>query len=278
MMPKALFLALALLAHDGLSRSTLSGTLVVAAPSKDGLVICADRRLMAGDNVATDNYNKLRILGSKAVFVATNRAIVKNADTGNDLFNAFTIVEHFFKGKDEADLSKYWHGLSLTLLQEYDAMLKLSPRDKWPQSGRPPDYQLFQVITFYLDPDGKGSHGDITVLFNRASNKHLQANFKEVKGINGPEMFGNSALVIELTKPTGKPIDHIRYDSVIKRFISPDFDARRASREDATDFGRRFIRYTSEFLKLVPDVLEDVSPICDCVLLSKSGISELTPK
>ncbi len=277
-MPKALFLALALLVHNGQPVNTLSGTLVVAAPSRDGLVICADRRLMAEDKVATDNYNKLRILGSNAVFSATNRTIVKNADTGDDLFNAFTVVEKFFEGRDVADVSKHWHGLSITLMQEYDAMLKLSPRDKWPRSGDPPDYQLFQVITFYLEPNGKGSMMIIKVLFNKASKQHLQPAFLEVKGISRPQIFGNSALISEAIKPTGKPIDHIRYDPVIKRFISPDFDASRASRQDATEFGRKFIRYTNEFLKLVSGALEDVSPICDCVLLSKSGISDLTSK
>src|SRR5690348_13024595 len=52
---------------------TLHGTLVVAVPVRNGLVVCSDKRLYNADaGTYTDDNIKIRQAGQDALFVATN--------------------------------------------------------------------------------------------------------------------------------------------------------------------------------------------------------------
>ena len=66
-------LILATLAANAARAQGLRGTLVVAVPVREGLVVCADKRLYNNDTgTFTDGNVKIRKVDDHSLFVATN--------------------------------------------------------------------------------------------------------------------------------------------------------------------------------------------------------------
>jgi len=79
-------------AQDELS-SPVGGTLVVAVPVQQGLVVCSDKRLY-NDTAGTyrDDYVKIHQVGQNALFVATHTTGFLNKATGKMDFDIFDVA------------------------------------------------------------------------------------------------------------------------------------------------------------------------------------------
>src|SRR5687768_979202 len=82
------------------------GTCVVAIPSREGLVICADRLITDDDDQALGDESKIHVC-PRGAFVITGKAAFGITASGRDLFDAVQITERYLDGKILEQIN--WH-------------------------------------------------------------------------------------------------------------------------------------------------------------------------
>jgi hypothetical protein len=102
---------------------SLRGTIVVAVPVMDGLIVCADKRLY-NDQAGTysDDNVKIRKISDRALFVATNTIGFYDSKSRTMAFNAFDVTEKFVATHNLSEGKLFWEGLKKEInarLREY---------------------------------------------------------------------------------------------------------------------------------------------------------------
>src|SRR5215213_6853342 len=92
--------------------SPVRGTIVVAVPVRDGLVVCADKRLFNVQSATfTDTNIKIRKVSNSALFVATNTVGFYDNRSRTMSFDAFEITEKFVASHQLSEGKRFWDGL-----------------------------------------------------------------------------------------------------------------------------------------------------------------------
>src|SRR5215470_13677703 len=89
------------------------GTQIVSVTTKDGWVVCGDKRLYDEIRGDRDVAEKVRNARNVAIFDATGASII--ATTDGDLFNAEDEVDHFLSNEPFTDEPAFWQNLLTSL-------------------------------------------------------------------------------------------------------------------------------------------------------------------
>jgi hypothetical protein len=257
------------------------GTLVVALATKDGLVVCADKRTydwMRGD---LDNEVKIRNLGTATLISSTGLVkfydILTNRVNGQQSlrlgFDANAVATEYFETHGFDNSESFWKGFTEYLSSAFQAYIGARPFAHWPETGDPPDNALFQLAIFFLDalkqPDAvyvrfgyiKSNPPPISVSYFRES-----ANiFQEVK----PVVLGSVTVWKELETGRDERFNDIRTETQLMRFVRDRPLVNTVTIQAGLTFARRLITVTSQRTQLIENTNSHVGTTNDCALLSK---------
>ena len=242
------------------SPAFLIGSLVVAIPSRDGLIICADKRRIIGDQVE-DNFSKLFLIRPGLALAVTGYPTFFYK--GQVEFDAFDISKRVLRqSTSSADVQGYVADLAERLRSEFETEAKsYDPAD--PLKDNPPTYVLFQVGIFSLRSDQKPNLSLIQIEYHKPST--VTTNVVQ----QGPETFeklgitalGDAQLVRELKEGHDPTFDHLRNDPSFMRFINSTVPAREESAASVESFANRFIQEAHK-------TSSKIGPTCECVHLT----------
>src|SRR5215831_10843829 len=101
------------------------GTQIVSVTTKDGWVVCGDKRLYDEIRGDRDVAQKVRNARNVAIFDATGASII--ATTDGDLFNAEDEVDHFLSHEPFTDEQAFWQNLLTSLTGPLKETIRLHP-------------------------------------------------------------------------------------------------------------------------------------------------------
>lgn len=239
-------------------QETLRGTIVVAVPVREGLVVCADKRLYNDQSATfTDDNVKIRKVSSKAMFVATSTIGFYDPRTRTMVFNAFDVTERYAANHDLSQGKPFWDGLK----KEIDARLRdyfaARTYGEWPPSDRASSNLLFNLIFYTTERDRAYSY-TLRVFYEKAKTPIITIPDPIREEIKSTKLAGKGREVMEFISKT--PL--VSSDPMIVRFGAPQIDRASTSSTDATAFARKLIRLTSTG---VPKA--NASPASDCAML-----------
>ncbi len=238
----------------------LIGSLVIAIPSRDGLIICADKRRIVANKVE-DNFSKLFLIRPGLAFAVTGYPtfIYK----GQVEFDAFDICKRVLKqSTSSADVQEHVTELAGSLRTEFETEAKsYNPAD--PLKDAPPSYVLFQVGVFSLRSDQRPNLSLIQLEYHKPSTVTTSV-LQE-----GPETFeklgitalGDASLLRELREGHDHAFDQFRNDPSFMRFINSTVSAKEESAASVESFANRFIQEAHK-------ASAKIGPICECVQLT----------
>jgi hypothetical protein len=241
---------------------SLRGTIVVAVPVMDGLIVCADKRLY-NDQAGTysDDNVKIRKISDRALFVATNTIGFYDSKSRTMAFNAFDVTEKFVATHNLSEGKLFWEGLKKEInarLREYFAKRSYA---EWPPSDKASNNLLFNLIFYTTDGDRAYSH-TLRVFYEKARTPVITIPDPIREEIRTTKLAGKGREVMQFISMT--PM--IANDPMIVRFGQGSLDRKSTTATDATAFARKLIRVTSTG---VPRA--NVSPVADCAMLGQTG-------
>jgi hypothetical protein len=249
-----------------------SGSLVVAIPSQDGLVIVSDRKVTTINPLAITTYGDERKIESINKFygftVTGRRREQGNVGDQNLVFNSPEIVKEFFKDNGEINLDpETLEALANKLMSSYLPILK-SKATSLPKNS---EKDLLAVLLYGYNVQLQEYQLRMIRILYTVSNKlflrwegssYKELDFKSSK----VSSLGESFLVIELQNGNKKEFDELRSTKNAKEFL---IDTKQLySTEKVIDFSKWIIRETSQRTDTVG---EDV----DAVLITSIGIKSL---
>jgi hypothetical protein len=235
----------------------LRGTLVVAVPVKEGLVVCSDKRLFNVDSrTFSDNSVKIRKINNGALFVATNTVGFFDQRSGKMTFDAVDITARYVASHDMRS-KVFWDGLKDEIRNQLRAYFASHKYSDWPESDKANNNLLFNLL-FYSTEDNRPRGYSLNVFYEKARTPLIS-------------IIGPVSETIRTPKLGGKGKDLLAYfsrnpseaqDPRISRFDATHFDIQNTSASDALGFAEKLFVLTSTNL---PEA--KVSPTFDCALL-----------
>jgi hypothetical protein len=248
-------------AATGTYPQAVRGTLVVAVPVKEGLVVCSDKRLFNSDaGTFTDNHIKIHKVDDNSLFAATNTVGFYDRKTRSMAFDAFEVTEKYVASHNLSEGKPFWDGLKkeiTTRLRDYFAKRSYA---EWPASDRANNNLLFNLV-FYSIRDGLTLGHTLRVFYKKAKTPVIYIPDPLTEEIKTPRLAGKGREV--MTYLAGNPA--AANDPAIARFDETRFDRQNTNANDAVEFARKLFQLTSTG---VPQA--NVSPTFDCALLDNT--------
>src|SRR6185369_10641042 len=137
---------------------SVRGTLVIATATKEGLVICADKRSydeLRGDIDTIDKISKLspKVTSSSTGnvrFYEVHSSLLTNEKSLKLVYDADDIVKDYFSKKEFKNNEEFWGGLEDVLAEKFKQFLSQTRPEIWPKSAVAPKHILYQIIFSYL--------------------------------------------------------------------------------------------------------------------------------
>jgi hypothetical protein len=243
---------------QSLNRQTLGGTLVVAVPVKDGLVACADKRLLNDQTGAfTDDLVKIRKANNYALFVATHTVGFLDKTTGKLAFNVFEIADRYTAQHNFDASQAFWDGLRNAFRTQLTAYLAKRKFKDWPETDLNNNRLLFNLVFFSVDTIAIRSF-TLRVFYEKQPTPVIDIPNVVTELVRTPKLIGKGKDVINYLARNPS----VAQDPSILRFDQGRFDVKKTATVDAVRFARRL------FLIANMDIgLKSVSANCDCASL-----------
>src|SRR5687767_9393932 len=146
----------------------LRGTLVVAVPVREGIVVCADKRFFNADSgTFTDNNVKIRKISNTALFVATNTVGFYDKRSRKMAFDAFDITERYVSSHGFNDRPAFWDGLKKEIRDQLRVYFAARKFAEWPESDKANSNLLFNLVFYSVGDDRAVSHS-LRVFYEKA--------------------------------------------------------------------------------------------------------------
>lgn len=244
------------------------GTLVVTVPTRNGLVICADKRKWNKVQGGIDDDTKVFQIGRNAAFaIAGHRSILSEKDYAV-LFDVADAPMVFFRQHPAERIEGLWDNLQEAIVGAYRVHLERGG-PPFTTEYLPPDRTLFLAMFYYV------IGGEIRV-------KKIRATYSEVPqpaistrledhskvAIHLAQVEGQGEVVAELREGTNPNFNAMRSDALFQR-LTRGVQPSELSSAEGLQAARRIIEATSRLRHLLsapgPTM---VSPSCDCGVLS----------
>src|SRR5262249_32354082 len=125
------------------------GTLILAIPVREGLVLCGDRWITDDNGIRVGEETKIRPFGRRTVFVLSGKGGLDLLTTPRTtLFEANPLTEEYVKGRD-IEATDWWDYRKM-LGGAFQHALEQIPFEQWPESKWGDD-SLVHVLVFYVD-------------------------------------------------------------------------------------------------------------------------------
>jgi len=235
----------------------LRGTLVVAVPVKEGLVVCSDKRLFNVDaRTFSDSSVKIRKVNNSALFVATNTVGFFDQRSGKMTFDAVDITAKYVASHDMRDKS-FWDGLKEEIRNQLRAYFTTQKFSDWPESDNANNNLLFNLL-FYSLEDNRPRGYSLNVFYEKARTPIISFSGPVGELIRTPKLGGKGKDLLAYFSRNPSAAQ----DPSIARFDATHFDIQKASASDAVSFADKLFVLTSTNLPAA-----EVSPTFDCALL-----------
>ena len=242
--------------------SKLGGTLVVAVPVQQGLVVCSDKRLYnETTDTFRDNYVKIHKVNDKALFVATHTTGFLNDKTGKMAFDIFDVTQNYVSRHEFNPSTEYWNGLRNEIRIKLLSYLSRLSFGELPETDIANNRLLFNLVFFAVDGQTDRSYS-MSVFYEKAKTPIVDVAGVISEIVRTPKLLGKGKDVIDLfARDTS-----LASDPSILKFDQTHFNVGRTSTGDAVSFANRLFTLTNAELPQA-----EVSAIHDCALLSNAG-------
>lgn len=249
-------------ATQGQNSQSLSGTLVVAVPVNDGVVVCSDKRVYNRDaGTFADNFVKIRKVSDNALFAATNTFGFWDPKRHKLAFDAFEITTGYAAKNNFVDGPQFWNGLKKEIsgrLREYLAKREFA---EWPESDKENNDLLFNLVFYSVADDRVRSH-TLKVFYEKAATPVIYVADPVREEVKTPKLSGKGT---ELLNYLARNPELAR-DPAILRFDSARFDQDLTTKTDAVSFAKTLFRITNTALPQAR-----VSSTFDCASLNSQN-------
>lgn len=250
------------------------GTLVIAVPSKEGLVVCADKRVYyIEENITKDEKIKIIQVGGHGLFASVGMlSFTRTAkfDPNPISIEVDRLVENYFKKKDiRIFKNEQWNDFCQYLEKIFNA-------DNYQIPSNDPSKPFLQGAFFYLDLKNSINCTVVKLFIHKGrysslSGLGVQATFEtEPEHIikNSIKVLGEAAVIKEVKNETNSRFDDIRRNPLVQKvFNSQAIPLGTFTSQEAKDFASYLIEITSKRSNLIPGFKGHVSPTCDCAIL-----------
>ena len=248
--------------------SPVGGTLVVAVPVQQGLVVCSDKRLY-NDTAGTyrDDYVKIHQVGQNALFVATHTTGFLNKATGKMDFDIFDVTSRYVAQHPFVPDQHFWDGLKKDIHDQLVQYLsKLSYVDQ-PETDIANNKLLFNLV-FYSVAGSTAHSYSMSVFYEKARTPIIFTPGVVSETVRTPKLLGKGKdMMVYLSNSAS-----LSRDPSILRFDESNFSVTRTSVADAVDFAKQLFVMTNTALPKA-----EVSATYDCALLdNQNGFRWLT--
>jgi hypothetical protein len=277
-----LFLALMLAACTGFA------TIIVAVGTKDGLLVCEDRRVTTKSSAGQVSFadgNKAQQLGKFGFFAVAgdlSGRLTNSFGQSITTFDVLSEIPSFFKTHDIQQFNEQ------TAL-EFEAHLRdqLNKKPASPAQGSQGTRAQTEVLLDWMDQAGQAhlyvvdmataldSNGTVTAA---SSPPRMVGRFISLAAFSTskPRVIGRGLLgynaIVSGTDPT---LDDLRQDDELKPFLSNFVDATAVDSIAAVRALKKLIRGISEKQNSVSAEGLDVGPVSDCFLGTMDGIKNI---
>jgi hypothetical protein len=241
-----------------LSTNDNYATLVVAVPVRDGLVVCADKRIFNGTTrTFEDSFVKVREVDPNTVFAATNTIGFLNKNSGRMEFDAFDIVSNYNARHKFTDDRAFWDGLRGEIRKQLLAYLAKQKFADQPETDFANSRLLFNVI-LYSVAGGRIRSYSLRVFYEKARIPIIDIPQVLIEDVRTPQLMGNGRNVIAYISAHPE----IARSPEISRFDQAVFNVRTITAADAVTFSAALFSLTSRELPAA-----EVSSSYDCAHL-----------
>jgi hypothetical protein len=231
----------------------IKGTIILAIQYKEGLVVCADKRVEHWTGELVDGVTKLKRLGKRGVFSVTGSPIHIEKKDGTELFNVFSIVDYFSRNKEVVDLNQAVSDLKKALEDKFLTYINARKKEDWPESGAGPNHLLFKLVLFNVNSRREIQTVFVKLYYDKdalSPVKVVSEDFPQARLIS-PLIIDNPGPVTEIVSGTDKRFDSIRANPTIRRFVQDRPLPCQISLEEAVAFGKEYIEANSEISRLM---------------------------
>lgn len=240
------------------SAQAVYGTLVVAVPVRDGLVVCADKRLYNFDaRTFTDDNVKIRQVNKNSLFAATNTIGFYDRKSRTMAFDAFKVTENYIAKNDIDSGKPFWEGLKKEITAQLRLYFAKRPFAEWPESDRGNNNLLFNLV-FYSVRDNRALSHTLRVFYEKKQTPVIYIPDPVSEQVRTPKLSGKGREVMNFLAKNPAAAS----DPAIQRFDETLFNAQNTTVSDAVGFSKKLFQLTSTG---VPQA--NVSPTFDCALL-----------
>lgn len=246
-------------AVQGSGVAKIGGTLVVAVPVAQGLVVCSDKRLYnETTNTIRDDFTKIQKVNDKSLFVATHTTGFLNDKTGKMAFDIFDLTQDYVSRHGFAPSTEYWNAIRSEIRSKLLSYLsKLSYREL-PETDVENNRLLFNLVFFSVEGQISRSYS-ISVFYEKAKTPIVDVAGVVGEMVRTPKLIGKGKDVMGLF--AREPA--LGRDPSILRFDESIFNILQTSVFDAVKFASRLFSLTNANLPQA-----EVSAAHDCALLS----------
>ena len=237
---------------------TIKGTLVVAVPVQDGLVVCSDKRLYNHQTgTFTDTFVKIHKVDKNSLFVATNTVGFLDKQTGKMGFDVFDITARYVSRNGFTPSRRFWDGLKQEIgrrLREY--LWKQNYQD-WPETDVASNKLLFNLV-FYSTAGESARSYTVKVFYEKARTPIIYISDPVSEEVKTPKLSGKGRDVMNYLARDPK----LSRDPFILRFDEFNFDIQKVTIREAVYFAGRLFLLANSALPAAR-----VSSTHDCALL-----------
>ena len=257
-----------LITAQGQASQRLDGTLVVAVPASEGLVVCSDKRLYNHDARSfTDTFVKIRKINSNALFVATHTIGFFDTQTGTMAFDAVEITAKYAAKNDLGSGKPFWDGLKREINAQLRAYLAGRRFAQWPESDKENSNLLFNLLFYSVSGNRARSHS-VKVYYEKARIPVILVTDPITEEVRTPKLGGKGKALLNYLVRNPAAAN----DPIIARFDESNFTVQGTSAVNAVSFANRLFAITSTGLPQAR-----VSSTFDCALLGyETGFRWLT--
>lgn len=239
--------------------SSAAASLVLTVPTREGVVVCADKRKTLPDcHVATDEALKLRPLGNTHLIFSVGGAEVQNS--GRIVFDANGIFSRVFNETGGEPADRIHERFVELVLQHKHILTDPLPQEIDPRTGR---RHAFSTVHLWID---RGGFRMQKVRFDCSDNSDLFYSIEERPPARMIWPFGKHIVYHSVRAA-------IRRDNKYRR-LTPLLDLEKSeglSAEQAEEYARSLIRLSSEHQGEFQDGCSDIGPSVDCGIMRVGG-------
>jgi hypothetical protein len=254
--------------------STARGTTITHLMSKDGMVFCADRRVLVNGK-PSDFLTKLRLLGTRAGFACAGTTRHLSPMGRYPEFDAYTVVSQFVAEHRLGDFRSFLPQLGDFLMRRFDDTVTGMLRIGEPLPPEDPDHIHFRVLVFRMTENHMPEMGMVQVTYMIGPNLFINNGYGSIDGseFETSQFFvlGSGGKVAEeLKSGHDKKYDELRSLPVVRRYLAGKQELSKVDRFTAEKASRSLIRIISQHVRDFEGV-DDVSPDCNCLLVPFRG-------